>query len=126
MTYAHDTDPRKSARACGRGLSISASSTAVLCRSVTGMRLEKAKALLQDLLDQRRSLSGKYYTKAAGEVLNIVKSAESNAESKGLDTDKLHVHVSAHQGFTFYRPRGWKRRREKRKSTNLQVVLEAR
>ncbi len=126
MAYAHDTDPRKSARAYGRGLSISTSSTTVLCGAVSGMRLDKAKVLLQDLLDQRRSLSGKYYTNTARQVLNIIKSAESNAESKGLDTEKLHIHASAHRGFTFYRPRGWKRRREKRKSTNLQVVLEAR
>ncbi len=126
MTYAHDTDPKKSARAYGRGLSISSSSTAVLCRAVSGMRLERGKALLQDLLDQKRSLSGKYYTNTTRQVLNMVRSAESNAEIKGLDTEKLHIHASAHKGFTFYRPRGWKRRREKRKSTNLQVVLEAR
>ncbi len=125
MTYARNTDPKKSACAHGSGLSISTSSTAVVCRAVAGMRLNKGKALLQDLLDQRRSLSGKYYTKTTGQVLDIIKSAESNAESKGLDTEKLHIHASAHKGFTFYRPRGWKRKREKRKSTNLQVVLEA-
>ena len=44
----------------------------------------------------------------------------------GLDPENLHIHISAHKGFTFYRPRGWKRRRERRKVTNLQVVLEAR
>jgi large subunit ribosomal protein L22 len=125
MPYAYNPDPKKSALATGRALRISTKTSAIVCRAVTGMRLEKGKALLQDLLDQKRSLSGKYYTNTSREILNIVKSAEANAESKGLDTDRLHIHASAHQGFTFYRPRGWKRRREQRKVTNLQVVLEA-
>jgi large subunit ribosomal protein L22 len=126
MPYTYNPNPNKSAQSYGRALRISTKGSVVVCRAVSGMRLEKGKALLQDLLDQKRSLSGKYYTNVAKQILNIIKSAESNAESKGLDTDRLHIHVSAHQGFTFYRPRGWKRRREQRKVTNLQIVLEVR
>ena len=125
MKYAKKTDPKKSARVYGRGLRISRQSSVVVCKAVMGMKLDKGKTLLQDLLDQRRSLSGKYYTNATKEILNTIKSAESNAESLGLDTDKLHIHATAHKGFSFFRPRGWKRRREQAKVTNLQVVLEA-
>jgi ribosomal protein L22 len=125
MKYAYRTDAKKSARAYGRGLSISTQSAGVVCRAVSGMRLEKGKAYLQDVIDGRRSIAGKHYTKATGEVLRMVKSAESNAEGSGIDTEKLHIRASAHDGFAFFRPRGWKRRREKRKATNLQVVLEA-
>jgi large subunit ribosomal protein L22 len=124
--YTYNPDEKKSARCLGRGLAISPSSTAIVCKALTGKRLDKGKTLLEDLLSQKRSLSGKYYTKTTAEILGILKSAEANAEAKGLDPEKLHIHASAHHGFTFYRPRGWKRRREKRKSTNLQVVLEAR
>jgi ribosomal protein L22 len=126
MRYTRNPDKKKSAKAYGRGLRISTKSSEVVCKAIKGMRLEKGKALLQDLLDQKRSLSGKYYTNTTQQILNIIKSAEANAESQGLDTEILHIHATAHKGFTFYRPRGWKRRREQAKVTNLQVVLEAR
>ena len=126
MKFAYNPDKKKSARVYGRGIRISPKSSVIVCRAVKGMRLDKGKALLQDLLDQKRSLSGKYYTNTTMQILNLIKSAENNAESHGLDTENLHIHVTAHRGFTFYRPRGWKRRREQGKVTNLQVVLEAR
>lgn len=125
MPYAYNPNPKKSAQAHGRALRISPKSSVIVCRAVSGMRLEKGKALLQDMLDEKRSLSGKYYTNVTRELLRMVRNAEANAEAKGLDTEKMHIKVSAHQGFKFYRPRSWKRRREKRKVTNLQVVLEA-
>ena len=125
MRFAHTPNPKKSAKAYGRGVRVSTKSSITVCKAVSGMRLDKGKAFLQDLLDQRRSLSGKYYTKTSQEVLNMIKSAEANAEALGLDTESLHIRISAHTGFTFYRPRGWKRRREQAKVTNLQVVLEA-
>lgn len=126
MPYAYNPDPKKSARAYGSGLAISTSGSAAVCRALSGRRLDRGRALLQDLIDERRSLSGKQYTNAARGIMTILKSAEANAEGKGLDPERLHIHASAHQGFTFLRPRGWKRRGERRKSTNLQVVLEAR
>ena len=125
MKYAKQAKKEKSARAQGRGLRISTQSSVVVCKAISGMRLEKGKALLQDLLDQRQSLSGKYYTNTTRQILNLINSAETNAESRGLDPESLHIHATAHKGFTFFRPRGWKRRREKAKVTNLQVVLEA-
>ncbi len=126
MEYANKADRKKSARAFGRGLRISPKSSVTVCRSLTGMRLEKGKAFLQDLLDERKSIGGKYYTNATRSILDIVKSAEANAEGQGLDTESMHIHATAHRGFSFFRPRGWKRRREQAKVTNLQVVLEAR
>ena len=126
MKFARQANPKKSARAYGRGLRISTKSSAAVCKAVTGMRLEKGKSLLQDLLDEKRNLSGKHYTRTSREILNLIKSAESNAESQGLDPDSLHIHASAHKGFSFFRPRGWKRRREQAKVANIQIVLEAR
>jgi ribosomal protein L22 len=126
MKYAKQARKEKSARASGRGIRISTQSSVIVCRAVSGKRLEKGKSLLQDLLDQKRSISGKYYTNTTKEILGLIKSAEANAESQGLDPEALHIHATAHRGFTFFRPRGWKRRREQAKVTNLQIVLEAR
>jgi len=126
MKYTYNPDKKKSARAYGRGLRISTQSSVVVCRAISGMRLDKGKSFLEDLLEQKRNISGKYYSNATQQILNVIKSAEVNAESLGLDTENLHIHATAHKGFTFFRPRGWKRRREQAKVTNIQVVLEAR
>lgn len=122
--YMLDANPKKTAKAYGRALRISTKSSVVLCRAVTGRNLPKGKRLLQDLLDKKRSLEGKYYTNAARSLLDLIKSAEMNAEFKGLDTSRMIINASAHQGFTFIRPRRMKMRRTRRKMTNLQVVLQ--
>ena len=85
--------------------------------------MDKGKNLLEKLLSQKQDLDGKYYTNAASEILDLLKSAESNAEFKGLDLEKLIVYASAHKGFTFFRPRRFKMRRDKRKVTNIQIAL---
>ena len=122
--YALNPNPKKSARAYGRALRISGKSSTIVCRAISGKNLAKGKGLLQDLIDQKRDLDGKYYTNSSKEILNIVKSAESNAEFKGLDLNRLIIFASAHKGFTFIRPRRLKMRRTRRKMTNIQIVLQ--
>ena len=126
MKYARNPNPKKSAKAYGSGLRISPKSSVTVCRKVSGMSLDKGKKFMFSLLFQRESINGKYYTKTIKEILQIVNSAEHNAEFKGLDPAKLMIFASAHKGFGFWRPRNWKRRREKRKMCNIQVVLEER
>lgn len=121
--YAFNPDPKKSARVYGRSLNVSAKSSETVCRKITGMNLEKAKKLLGNMVSQKHSLGGKYYTNTSMEILSLLKSAESNAEVKGLDTARLMVHASGHQGYTFMRPRRLKMRRTRKKITNVQVVL---
>lgn len=124
--YAYNPDEKKSARVFGRGLRISQKSSRTVCTRITGMTLDKGRRLLMNMLIQKESISGKYYTNITKEMLNLLRSAESNAESKGLEPSRLRIHASAHAGFRFYRPRGWKRRGERRKVCNIQMVLEER
>lgn len=124
VEYTLNLNPRKSARAYGRALRISTKSSVKVCRAISGMNLLKGKRLLEDLIGERRDLDGKYYTNACKGILNIVKSAEMNAEFRGLDTGRLVIFASAHEGFTFIRPRRLKMRRTKRKMTNIQIVLQ--
>jgi large subunit ribosomal protein L22 len=121
--YTLNLNPKKSARAYGRALRISTKSSVTVCRVISGMNLFKGKRLLEDLIVGKRDLEGKYYTNASRGILNIVKSAEMNAEFRGLDTNRLVILASAHKGFTFIRPRRLKMRRTRRKMTNIQVVL---
>jgi ribosomal protein L22 len=124
LKYAYNPDPKRSAKVYGRNLRISTKSSVTLCRTITGMKYEKGKKFLEDLINRKKSLNGKYYTKTAAEILNILESARNNAEVKDLDVDKLFIHASAHSGFKFYTPRRFKLRRRKAKNTNIQIVLE--
>ncbi len=124
LKYSLNLNPKKSARAYGRSLNISQKNAVIVCKAISGTHIAKGKKLLEDMLDEKRSLKGKYYTSTAREILNIVKSAEANAEFKGLDITRLVVFASAHKGFTFIRPRRMKMRRTQRKIANIQVVLQ--
>lgn len=126
MNYARDSNPKKSAKAYGRDLRISTKSSVIVCNELSGRSLDKGKGFLINLLIQKQNIGGKYYTKTAKEIMETVNSAEHNAEFKGLDPGKLLIFASAHQGFRFWRPRNFKRRRERSKMTNIQIVLEER
>jgi len=123
IRYAFKANEKKSAKAYGLALRISRKNSTIVCRAINRRSLENGKKFLQDLINKKRSIDGKYYTKTATEILKIVESAEKNAEFKGLDTSKLIIHASAHKGFTFIRPRNLKRSGEKRKISNIQIVL---
>jgi len=126
LKYTFKPKPEKSVKVYGRALRISKKDSVTICKEITGKNLEKGKDFLDGLTSQKRDINGKYYTNSAKELLNLLKSAESNAEFKGLDTEKLFIHASAHKGFTFWRPRRFKLRRRKRKMANVQIVLEQR
>jgi ribosomal protein L22 len=116
--------PKKSTvKVYGRGLRISGKDSKILCSEISGRPLPRAKAFLERLLAEKQSLDGKYYTKASGEILGLLKSAENNVEFKGLEAERMIVSASAHQGFRFMRPRRFKMRRQQRKVTNVQLVL---
>lgn len=116
-------DPRKSVKVYGRALRISRKNSVKVCRAINGKSLKKAKAFLNELVLKKRDLHGKYYTNISKTLLELLESAEKNAEFKGLDLEKLIVHASAHKGFTFWRPRNLKLRGTKRKMTNIQIIL---
>ncbi|UCD02705.1 MAG: hypothetical protein JSV63_02865 [Candidatus Aenigmatarchaeota archaeon] len=126
LKYALKPVNRNHVKVYGRGLRISGKDSKILCSEISGKQLAKAKALLERLVSKQQNIEGKYYTKASGEILELLKSAENNAEFKGLDPERLIVSASVHQGFRFMRPRRFKRRREQRKVTNVQVILQQR
>jgi len=110
------------------GARISLKDSKILCNKLRKSRVEKAKALLGDLVAKKTSLEGKYYTSASKKILEVLGSAEANAAAKGLDTDKLFIAViKVDRGQTFMRPRSrTKLRRQQAKSANVEIVLEER
>ena len=90
--------------------------------------LTKAKTFLNSLIEQKKSLDGRYYTLASREILRLLESAEANAESLGLNADKLVVKKAvASKAFTFMLPKSrFSHRGRKAKISRLEVILEER
>ncbi|MFH1978496.1 MAG: uL22 family ribosomal protein [Candidatus Aenigmatarchaeota archaeon] len=124
--YSLQLNPKNSVKVTGRAVRISQKNAVILCDQLRGKSLKKGKTFLKNLVDQKESLKGRYYTNTAKELLNLLSSGESNAEFKGLDIERLIIHASASKSFTFYRPRSFKSGRTRRKMANVQVVLQER
>lgn len=102
---------------------ISVKSALMVARKINGMKLAAAKNFLQDMLDEKKSIRGKFYTSSAGGVLRLLKSAEDNAAKKGFDLEALKIKISVHKGPNMHRARRKRHFGTKMKMTNLQVVL---
>lgn len=111
------------AKAFGADMRISTKSAQIICRVIKNKPLTRSKRLLEDLAVGTRSLEGKYYTKTVKEILSLLHSCEKNAEFKNLDTDRLFVHASAHQGTNLRRRRRKGAFGSKIKSTNMEILL---
>lgn len=111
-------------KAAGMNLSISTKKSVKVCKKLNNMKLEKAERLLNDLIDERRNLNGKHYTKTCQHILQVLESAKNNANYKGISEERLRIRtITAEQGPT--------RRRLRRtgfgnemKNTHIKVVLE--
>ncbi len=88
---------------------------------IRGMMLDKAIEKLEGVIRQdvwvpyprhkkqrghhpgiRGAATGGHPTKVAENILKVLKNAESNADNKGLDIDRLRiVHAAAHRGRIF-------------------------
>lgn len=111
------------AKAFGTDMRISQKSASVVCNVIRDKPLTRAKRLLEDLSTGRRNLEGKYYTKTVKAILQLINSCEKNAEFKGLDTDRLFVHASAHRGANIRRRRRKGAFGSSLKNTHLEVLL---
>ncbi len=60
-------------------------------KEIKGKKVSRMEAYLGNLLDKKRSLEGKYFTKTARKILDILKSAEANAKNKTMNVDKLFI-----------------------------------
>ncbi len=117
----------KTAVAIARNARVSLKHSTVLCREVRKLkRLDKAIRFLENLVEKKVSIDGKYYTNAAKKLLEVLKSVKANARQKNLNEERLYIKVlKADKGETFLRPRSRARFSGRRaKSTHLRVVVE--
>ncbi len=113
-------DVDRLAKASGRDLRISPKHSREICNVLKGMKVDKAKVFLEKVIEMKQSVpyrrfrrkvphrkdlkefkwcNGKYPQKAAARIYEILSSAESNAEFKGLDIDSCRIiHACAQRG----------------------------
>ena len=142
--YTADIDPETSARAIGRELPVSPKHSIVICRHIKGFRLERAKAFLAEVIEQKTPVPdtrygssghrrgkvgpGRFPQKAARQILKVLEGAEANAEYKGLVLDDMYIaHSAAHRGKAwegrFPRARG-RATPKIRETVNVEIILK--
>ncbi|MFH0832682.1 MAG: uL22 family ribosomal protein [Candidatus Aenigmatarchaeota archaeon] len=122
MSYTFEPKD-KHAKACGNNMRISRKAAVKICRVIRNKPLTRARRLLDDLIAKKRDLRGKYYTSAVNEIKMLLDSCEKNAVAKNLDSGKLMVHASAHQGGIFRRRRRKAAFGSRMKSANVEIML---
>lgn len=107
---------------------ISLKHSVILCKKLKGKKLSRAKSFLQNLIDKKESIDGKYYTKASSEMLKLLECVEANSKQKNMNVERLFIsRIKADKGFTFLLPKSKAKFRGRRgKVTNLEVVVKER
>ena len=78
---------------------------------------------MDNIINEKVSINGKYYIKTAKEIFNLLKQLESNAKVKGLDTNTMFLFISTHRGSTIYRTRRRRKHGIQLKTAHVQAVL---
>ena len=139
MAYKYSTNVTETcAKAVGLGLPISRKQSIMVCQALSGMKVPKAKQLLESVIAGKKAVpftrfnkdmghkpgmaSGRYPIKTCTHILGLLKSAEANAQFKGLSTGNLVVkHASAQKGPTTM---SFGRKRTQAKRTHIELVVE--
>ena len=127
------------AKVVGRELGISTKQSIEICNWLRKLDLETAKRRLTRVLEMKQAVPfrifndnishkpgmgpGRYPQKSSAQFLALLKSAEANAQFKGLDVNSLVIsHICAKKGSTawHYGRKGGRHM----KRTNLEIVLE--
>lgn len=148
FSYKVEND-KNIARAFGKEIRVSPKHCVEICRELKGKKLEYAKDYLQEVIDMKRAVpfkrykkgiahrrglnkwhSGRYPVKAASHIMKLLESAESNAEYKGLNVERLFIkHIMAQRGRVIrgFIPRAMGRASASNTpTTHIQVTLEER
>ncbi|MEM5872266.1 MAG: uL22 family ribosomal protein [Candidatus Aenigmatarchaeota archaeon] len=121
MKYAIKTKEKACASST---LPISLKNSVKVCRAINRKKFSDAKKFLEDLLNKKISLNGKYFTKTVKEILKLLNQLEKNAKNKNIDPNPLFLFISAHKGPTLRRARRrWRKFGTQLKICHIQAVL---
>lgn len=120
MKYAISS--KEKVRALGT-LSISSENAIIVCKVLNRKKFAYAKKLLENIVNKKDSIKGRYFTKTSIEILKLLNQLESNARAQNVDASSLNLFISAHKGSTMYRGRRDRRHGIQLKSAHIQAVL---
>jgi large subunit ribosomal protein L22 len=129
------------AKAVGTSMPISMKHSVEVCNMIRGKNLQKAKKLLNEVIDFKRAVpyrrfgkdtphkpgigAGRYPINTITEILKIIESAEANAQFKGLNTNNLVIaKIVPNKASEPYR--AGRQRGRKAKRAHLEVIVEER
>ena len=139
-TYSYTSQAKENeAKAVGVSIPVSYKQSYEVAKFIRGKNVQLAKKMLQDVVDMKRPVpmtrfnrdTGHKHGMAAGRftintctfILKLLKSAESNAQFKGLSTANLIVrHIAAQKGPTSFRYGRHRRRQAKRAHVEIIVA----
>lgn len=137
--YAYKNMTEQSAKAYGRNLPISTKTSIEICSHLRGMTFDRAVTVLTNVLQLKQAIpftrfmdgvghrkgnmaAGRYPQKGSQLIKDLLMSAKSNAENKGLSDSLVVAHICAHKAATPFHNGRQKRRVMKR--THIEIVLE--
>ncbi len=139
-TYRYTSQTKENeAKAVGVSIPVSYKQSYEVAKFIRGKNVQLAKKMLEDVIDMKRPVpmtrfnrdTGHKHGMAAGRftintctfILKLLKSAESNAQFKGLSTANLIVrHIAAQKGPTSFRYGRHRRRQAKRAHVEIIVA----
>lgn len=140
VTYGYSVQKSPEiAVALGKDLAISTKDSIEVCARIRGKNVARAKTMLEQAISLDTPIKytrfgegashkpgmgmGKYPVKTCKGILSIVKSAEANAQIKGLGKDLVIVHARAQKGSKS--PKYGRQSRRIAKRTHIEVGVAA-
>lgn len=139
MPYKYSTKIEENeAKAVGIALPISKKFSIEVCDQIRGKQIEKAKQFLEQVIALKRPVplkrfnrdqthkrgmaAGRFPVKCCKEILKLLKSAEANAQFKGLSSASIVIkYISAQHGPKVMRV--GRKRRIQAKRTHVEIIL---
>lgn len=123
----------------GINLGISRKESVEICRLIRNKPVDKAKKILERVIEKKEAVPykrylmsvphrkgkigpGRYPVKASEKILLLIKSAEANAENKGMSKNLVISHISAHKGET--QSRYGRKMGKKAKRTHIKIIVK--
>ena len=95
-----------------------------ICRKVNRKKFKVAKKFVNNLVEEKVTVNGKYHTKVANHIQNLLKGLEMNASVRNFTADDMVLFISAHKGRKIYRSRRKRRFGLRLKNCNIHAVLK--
>jgi len=129
----------KSAKVYGRSLPVSTKTSVEMCSFLRGMSYARALKVVSNVLEFKQAVpftrfidgvghrkgkmaAGRYPQKLSQHMKELLLSAKSNADDKGLSDSLVVAHICAHKAATPFH--NGRQRRRAMKKTHIELVLE--